>query len=197
MLNVAITGGIGSGKSMAAEHLRELGYKVIDADAISRGLTAPGGKALPLIRDRFGDELFYEDGSLNRAAVREMIYTDPVKKTLYESCTTRLVLEDLAEIRELSKLSAEKVVFFDIPLLFETGTENDYDEIWVVTADADIRKRRIIERSNLDEATIEHIMSLQASEEDKVAKADRVIYNNGTIEDLNKAVDNTLKNFLK
>ena len=126
-----------------------------------------------------------------------MIYTDPVKKTLYESCTTRLVLEDLAEIRELSKLSAEKVVFFDIPLLFETGTENDYDEIWVVTADADIRKRRIIERSNLDEATIEHIMSLQASDEDKVAKADRVIYNNGTIEDLNKAVDNTLKNFLK
>lgn len=197
MLNIAITGGIGSGKTQVSEYIRSQGFNVVDADALSREMTAPGGKALPLIREKFGDQLFNEDGGLNRAAVREMIYNDPLRKSLYESCTTRLVLEDLAEIRELNKGTGEKAVFYDIPLLFETGTERDYDAVWVVSADKDIRKRRIMERSNIDEDTIELIMSKQTPEDEKVQKADCVIYNNGSVEELNTAVDDALKNFLK
>lgn len=197
MLNVAITGGIGSGKTQASDYLRSLGYTVIDADAVSRSLTAPGGKALPLIRERFGDDLFNDDGSLNRSAVREIIFNDPVKKSLYESCTTRLVLHELERIRKNNERAGEGVMFYDIPLLYETGTEKDYDQVWVVTADDDIRKRRVMERSNLDEATICLIMRGQTTEEEKIEKADRVIYNNGTIGDMHEAINAALKNFLK
>ncbi len=197
MLNIAITGGIGSGKTQASDYLRSLGYTVIDADAVSRSLTAPGGKALPLIRERFGDDLFNDDGSLNRSAVREIIFSDPVKKSLYESCTTRLVLHELERIRKNNERAGEGVMFYDIPLLYETGTEKDYDQVWVVTADDDIRKRRVMERSNLDEATICLIMRGQTPEEEKIEKADRVIYNNGTIGDMHEAINAALKNFLK
>ena len=197
MLNIAITGGIGSGKTEVSNHLRNLGYTVIDADAISRAMTAEGGKALPLIRAKFGDQLFNEDGSLNRAAVREMIYNDSDKKALYESCTTKLVLEDIAAIRERSEESGEEIIFYDIPLLFETGTEGEYDAVWAVITDVEIRKRRIKERSGLDDATIERIMSKQSSDSEKIEKADYVIYNNGTLDDLHSATETALKTFLK
>ena len=197
MLNIAITGGIGSGKTEVSNHLRNLGYTVIDADAISRAMTAEGGKALPLIRAKFGDQLFNEDGSLNRAAVREMIYNDSDKKALYESCTTKLVLEDIAAIRERSEESGEEIIFYDIPLLFETGTEGEYDAVWAVITDVEIRKRRIKERSGLDDSTIENIMSKQSSDSEKIEKADYVIYNNGTLDDLHSATEKALKTFLK
>ncbi len=193
MLNIAITGGIGSGKTEVSNYLRNLGYTVIDADAMAREMTALGGKALPLIRARFGDALFNEDGSLNRAAVREMIYSDPSKKALYESCTTKLVLEDIKSIRDRSERSGEEVVFYDIPLLFETGTENEYDSIWVVVSDINIRKQRIMMRSRLDEASIESIIDKQVSDEEKIAGADSVILNNGTIEELHSSIDIVLK----
>lgn len=197
MLNIAITGGIGSGKTEVSNHLRDLGYTVIDADAISREMTAEGGKALPLIRAKFGEQLFREDGSLDRAAVREMIYNDPAKKALYESCTTRLVLDDIAAIRERSELSGEEVIFYDIPLLFETGTEGDYDAVWVVVTDTEIRKRRIRERSSLEDAVIESIMEKQMSDQYKINRADYVIYNNGTLDELHSATKKALKTFLK
>ena len=197
MLNVAITGGIGSGKTEVSNHLRSLGYTVIDADAMAREMTAIGGKALPLIRAQFGDRLFNEDGSLDRAAVREMIYSDPAQKALYESCTTRLVLEDLAEIRDRNDMSGEEVIFYDIPLLFETGTEGDYDSVWVVVSDTDIRKRRIMERSGLDEAIIESIMEKQLPDRERIERADHVIYNNGSLDDLRSATDDVLATFLK
>ena len=197
MLNIAITGGIGSGKTEVSNYLRSLGYTVIDADAISRAMTAEGGKALPLIRAKFGDQLFNEDGSLNRAAVREMIYNDSDKKALYESCTTKLVLEDIAAIRERSEESGEEIIFYDIPLLFETGTEGEYDAVWAVITDVEIRKRRIKERSGLDDSTIENIMSKQSSDSEKIEKADYVIYNNGTLDDLHSATEKALKTFLK
>jgi dephospho-CoA kinase len=164
---------------------------------MAREIIAPGGKAIPLIKERFGDILFNEDGSLDRAAVRAMIYDDPDKKALYESCTTKLVLEEIAEIKDLCEKAGEDVIFYDIPLLFETKTESDYDAVWVVTANVDNRIRRVMERSKLDEAAIRRIMDSQLSEEDKIAKADHVIYNNGTIADLYRECDEALKTFLK
>lgn len=197
MLNIAITGGIGSGKTQASDHLRDLGYKVIDADAMAREITAPGGKALPLIRERFGGCLFDDDGNLDRAAVREMIFSDPSKRALYESCTTQLILDDIAGIRSNAEKSGDKVIFYDIPLLYETGTEDEYDIVWVVTADKDIRVKRVMERSDIEAAAVESFMKSQITEEEKTAKADYVIYNNGSIEDLCRSVDEALKTILK
>ena len=197
MLSIAITGGIGSGKTETADYLRSLGYTVIDADAISKEMTSKGGKALPLIRERFGDSLFKEDGTLDRAAVREMIFTDPEKKAAYEACTTKLVLDDIAEKKELSERIGEEVIFYDIPLLYETGTEDQYDAVWVVTADKEIRMKRIMERDGKNSKDIEQIMDSQASEDEKIAKADYVIYNNGEIEEMQRAADDALRTFLK
>ena len=193
MINIAITGGIGSGKSEVTNYLVSKGYMVIDADKMSREMTAPGGKAIPYILEHFGNSFILEDGSLDRAAMRDLVFKDPAKKELLEEGTTKVVLEDIEAIKKEREASGDKALFFDIPLLFETGTEADYDVILVVTADYEIRKARIKARDGIDSAIIDLIMDSQEGEERKAAMADFVIFNNGTIDELHDAVDLLLK----
>ena len=161
MLSIAITGGIGSGKTCVTDIIRSHGFTVIDADAMSREMTSAGGKAIPYIREKFGPEFIMEDGSLNRAAMRDLIFRDPAKKALLEEGTTKVVLEDIETIRRQKEKAGEKALFFDIPLLFETGTEGEYDAVWVVSADYDVRARRIMERDGIDAGMIGLIMDSQ------------------------------------
>lgn len=195
MLNIAITGGIGSGKTSVTEILRSCGYTVIDADAMSRELTSSGGRAIPYIREKFGPGFIMEDGSLDRAKMRDLIFRDPAKKALLEEGTTRVVLEDIEAIRSQKEKAGEKALFYDIPLLFETGTEGEYDAVWVVTADHALRAARIMERDGIDAGMIDLIMDSQEDDEVKKAKADLVIYNNGTMEDLETAVEKALSSY--
>ena len=193
MINIAITGGIGSGKSEVTNYLASKGYMVIDADKMSREMTGPGGKAIPYILEHFGNSFILEDGSLDRAAMRDLVFKDPAKKELLEEGTTKVVFEDIEAIKKEREASGDKALFFDIPLLFETGTEADYDVILVVTADYEIRKARIKARDGIDSAIIDLIMDSQEGEERKAAMADFVIFNNGTIDELHDAVDLLLK----
>ncbi|MBR0380154.1 MAG: dephospho-CoA kinase [Mogibacterium sp.] len=195
MLNIAITGGIGSGKTSVTEILRSCGYTVIDADAMSRELTSSGGRAIPYIREKFGPGFIMEDGSLDRAKMRDLVFRDPAKKALLEEGTTRVVLEDIEAIRSQKEKAGEKALFYDIPLLFETGTEGEYDAVWVVTADHALRAARIMERDGIDAGMIDLIMDSQEDDEAKKAKADLVIYNNGTMEDLETAVEKALSSY--
>ena len=195
MLNIAITGGIGSGKTSVTEIIRSCGYTVIDADAMSRELTSSGGRAIPYIREKFGSGFIMEDGSLDRAKMRDLIFRDPAKKALLEEGTTRVVLEDIEAIRTQKERAGDKALFYDIPLLFETGTEGDYDAVWVVTADYALRAARIMERDGIDAGMIDLIMDSQEDDEVKKAKADLVIYNNGTMEDLEKNVEKALSTY--
>ena len=195
MLNIAITGGIGSGKTSVTEILRSCGYTVIDADAMSRELTSSGGRAIPYIREKFGPGFIMEDGSLDRAKMRDLIFRDPAKKALLEEGTTRVVLEDIEAIRSQKEKAGEKALFYDIPLLFETGTEGEYDAVWVVTADHALRAARIMERDGIDAGMINLIMDSQEDDEVKKAKADLVIYNNGTMEDLETSVEKALSSY--
>ena len=195
MLNIAITGGIGSGKTSVTEILRSCGYTVIDADAMSRELTSSGGRAIPYIREKFGPGFIMEDGSLDRAKMRDLIFRDPAKKALLEEGTTRVVLEDIEAIRSQKEKAGEKALFYDIPLLFETGTEGEYDAVWVVTADHALRAARIMERDGIDAGMIDLIMDSQEDDEVKKAKADLVIYNNGTMEDLETSVEKALSSY--
>ena len=193
MINIAITGGIGSGKSEVTNYLSSEGYTIVDADRMSREMTSAGGKAIPYIREHFGESFILEDGSLDRAAMRDLVFRDPAKKKLLEEGTTKAVLNDIEEIKRERACCGDKALFFDIPLLFETGTENDYDLVLVVTADYDIRKERIMARDAIDSAIIDLIMDSQEGEERKAALADFVIYNNGTMDELHAAVDLLLK----
>lgn len=192
MITIAVTGGIGAGKSTVTEYLVSKGFTVIDADRMSREMTGPGGKAMPYILEHFGADFIKEDGSLNRAAMRNLIFQDPKYKAILENGTTRVVLEDIGKIREEKAASGEKALFFDIPLLFETHQEGNYDQVWVITADYEIRKQRIMQRDHLDDNIIDLIMDSQTDEDRKVKAADLVLYNNGTVGELYEAVDKAL-----
>jgi len=195
MITIAITGGIGSGKTQVTNYLISRGFTVVDADRMSREMTAAGGKAMPYIMEHFGPSFILEDGSLDRAAMRDLVFRDPSWKSVLEEGTTKVVLEDIEAIKKEREASEDKALFFDIPLLFETGSEDDYDAVWVVTADYEVRKQRVMERDGIDPAIIDLIMDSQDGEEKKVSLADNVIYNNGSLDDLRETVDRTLKSY--
>lgn len=192
MITIAITGGIGAGKTTVTEHLISKGYTVIDADKMSREMTGPGGKAMPYILEHFGPDFINSDGSLNRGAMRDLVFQEPKYKAILEEGTTKVVLEDIEKIKQEKASSGEKALFFDIPLLFETHQEENYDQVWVVTADYEIRKSRVMERDKIEPSIIDLIMDSQSEEERKVESADVVFKNNGTIEELTAEVDRVL-----
>lgn len=193
MKTIAITGGIGSGKSELTNYLTQLGYTVVDADRMSREMTGPGGKAMPYILEYFGPDFILPDGSLDRAAMRDLVFRNPAKKKLLEEGTTKVVLEDIEQIKKEREDRGDSALFFDIPLLFETGTQDDYDLIWVVTAPYEVRRERVMKRDGIGSEIIDLIMDTQEDEYKKASKADFVIVNDGTIDELRAAVDDALK----
>ena len=195
MITIAVTGGIGSGKTQVTNYLISKGFTVVDADRMSREMTSAGGKAIPYIREHFGPSFILEDGSLDRAAMRDLVFKDPSWKKVLEEGTTKVVLEDIEAIKKERAASNDKALFFDIPLLFETGIEDDYDAVWVVTADYDLRKKRVMARDGIDPSIIDLIMDSQDGEEKKVQLADHVIYNNGTLDELRESVDAVLRSY--
>ena len=192
MITIAITGGIGSGKSTVTDYLTEKGYTVIDADAMSRAMTAAGGKAMPYIREHFGPDYINKDGSLNRVAMRDLVFRNPKYKAILEEGTTKVVLEDIEKIRQEKSKAGEKALFYDIPLLFETHQEDNYDLIWVVTADRELRKERVMKRDGTDAEIVDLMIGSQAEEDVRISKASTVLSNNGTVEDLHAEIDRAL-----
>ena len=195
MITIAITGGIGSGKTQVTNYLLSKGFTVVDADRMSREMTSAGGKAIPYIREHFGPSFILEDGSLDRAAMRDLVFKHPDMKALLEEGTTKVVLQDIEAIKREHAASKDKALFFDIPLLFETGSEKDYDAVWVVTADYEVRKNRVMARDGIQPSIIDLIMDSQEGEARKVLLADFVLYNNGTLDELRDAVDRALEEY--
>lgn len=193
MITIAVTGGIGSGKSTVTDYLIKQGYTVIDADKMSREMTSSGGKAMPYILKNFGPDFINPDGSLNRMAMRDLVFRDPRAKSVLEEGTTRIVLEDIEKIKAEKREQGEKAIFFDIPLLFETHQEDNYDLVWVVAADRNIRRDRIMMRDDLSPEIADLMISSQEEDEVKINKADTVLYNNGTVEELITSVDEALR----
>lgn len=195
MITIAITGGIGSGKSTVTDHLLSCGYTVIDADRMAREMTASGGKAMPYILEHFGPDFINDDGSLNRTAMRNLVFQDPRYKKILEEGTTNVVIADIESIRQEREAAGDSILFFDIPLLFENHQEENYDQVWVVTADRDIRAARVMKRDNIDPSIIDLIMDSQEDEDRKISGATHVLCNNGTVEELLEAVDSVLREF--
>lgn len=178
---LGLTGGIGCGKSEAAACLKSLGAAHVDADAISRALTAPGGEALPAIREQFGDGVFYPDGTLDRAALGQIVFDSAPHRRLLEG-----ILHPLVQHRVLSEIQAagergDRVVVLDVPLLFETGMDVLCDETWAVTADAETQLIRVMSRGFTAEQAQARIDS-QMSAEERSARATRTINTNRPID---------------
>ena len=194
---IGITGGIGTGKSTVSAYLKQLGYDVIDADGIARDL-AGDPAVLAEIRDFFGDSVIADDGSLDRKKMAELVFSDMRKREMLESIITSRVIKKVGEIiddyRSGRKPAAkDKTVFLDAPTLFETGADRLVDEIWLVTCDMETRLERAGLRDDATRDKIEARIASQMSEDEKSERADVVIHNDGTKEELFRSIESMLK----
>lgn len=179
--HIGLTGGIGSGKSTVANFLARRGAAIVDADAISRSLTAPGGRAMAAIARTFGDEMVGTDGAMDRAAMRERIFSDPQAKRQLEHIIHPLVGQITAEQAQAAVQSGQRVVVFDVPLLVESGERwrQQVDRVVVVDCDVETQKQRVMARSGLSAEEVERIVAQQASRAQRLACADLVVFNQG------------------
>lgn len=190
---IGLTGGIGTGKSTVSSYLKSLGFDVIDADGIAREL-AGEPSVLAEIRDFFGDEVFDDDGSLDRRKMAEIVFSDVRKRELLESIITSRVIKKVSDIIDdyrAGRIAASKkdIVFLDAPTLFETGADRLVDEVWLVTCDMETRLERAELRDDTSREKIEARIASQMSEDDKAERSDEILLNNGKKEDLYKQID--------
>lgn len=161
---IAITGGIGSGKSTVAGWIEETGVPVVDADAISRALTAPGGAALPPIRNAFGGGVFHPDGSLNRAALADLVFrVDPTRQKQLNAILHPMVIEEMRRRLDALEARGEAVAVIEVPLLYEAGMEGIADAVICVAASEETRIKRLTARSGL---TREQALSRMRAQQD-------------------------------
>jgi dephospho-CoA kinase len=177
---IGLTGGIGSGKSTVLQMLRELGAAAIDADAISRATTAPGGAALPHIASRFGPEFIGADGALDRGRMRERAYAHPEARRELEQIIHPLVGEEIARQVDAALAAGTRCIAFDIPLLVETGRwRAQVDRVLVVDCEPETQVARVTARSGLAPDEVRAIIAAQAPRALRLAAADIVICNEG------------------
>lgn len=166
---IGITGGIGSGKTTVAALYRSQGVPTIDADGISRALTAPGGEALPAIREAFGDDVFNLDGTLHRAALAKKVFTDnPVPRAKLNGILHPMITRRLLD--ELNRLQAagEPIALMDVPLLFEAGIDKLCDAVICITAPEAAQVKRIRDRDHISrEEALHRIRSQNTAERTK------------------------------
>ncbi len=180
LIKLGLTGGIGSGKSTVAAALQEAGAAVVDADAISRSTTAPGGAAMPAIAQQFGPQFVDADGALNRNAMRELVFAKPEARLQLEAIIHPLVGQETARQTQAALDAGKKLVVFDVPLLVESAHWRDrVDRVLVVDCRVETQIERVMARSQLTREAVQAIIAQQASRERRVAAADMVIYNEG------------------
>jgi len=186
MLRVALTGGIGSGKTAVSDYLETLGVMVLDADRFAHQVTAKGEDAVTEIANLLGPAVIDADGHLDRAAVREQVFTDPEKRAALESIVHPRVRR---KMNEAASQATGPYVIFSIPLLIETDQADNFDRIVVVEAARERRAERVLERSGLDRQAFLSIDDAQASDVDRRNAATDLLNNDGNLESLHAEVD--------
>lgn len=179
---VAITGGIGAGKSKVSDFLMKDGFPVLKADDIAKDLMQNNSDVKKLIIQEFGEES-YKDGKLNTKYLSDKIFNDEDNVDKINAIVHPIVIEKINKLCE-KEFSTSNLVFVEIPLLFESELQDFFDYTILVFADEGIRIKRTIERGNLSEADVKKRMQFQIPDEEKKDKVDFVIENNSSIEDL-------------
>jgi len=185
MLTVALTGGIGSGKTQVSDYFVSLGVPVIDTDIISRQLVEPGQPALEKITESFGHQLLFASGQLDRAALREIIFNDATARKKLEDILHPAIREKVQH--QLQALSFPYVIIV-IPLYVETGQFLKTDRILVVDCPQEIQKKRVLARDNVSMEQLGKILEAQVTREQRLAVADDIIVNDADIETLQHKV---------
>ena len=185
---IGLTGGIASGKSTVSSLLTEHGYAVIDADRIAWQLAEPDNSLWQAYYERYGEKVLNDDRTLNRQAVASVVFQNPAEKLWMDSAAHPMIKAEIQ--RNLARLIAagRDVVFLDVPLLYEAGWEYMADTVWVVYADEANQLRRLCQRNGFSEAEAQRRIGAQMPMAEKKRRADVVIDNNGSLEDLSRQV---------
>jgi len=185
-LVVALTGGVASGKTAVSDRFAELGVPIIDTDVIAREVVAPGSGGLAAVEAAFGSEMLTAEGALDRPALRRKIFDEPGARTRLEDILHPRIAEEAR--RRLNELDGSYAILV-VPLLVESGLFSDADRVLVVDVPADVQVSRLMERDGSTRGQAEAMLAAQASREQRLARADDVIENTGTLAELNARVD--------
>ena len=178
---IGLTGGIGSGKSTVASMWAARGAAVVDADAISRSLTAPKGRAMEAIVRTFGSGMVGPDGAMDRQAMRDLVFKDPKAKHQLEQIIHPLVSLITSEQTQNALDQGKRCLIFDVPLLVESGERwrRQVDRVLVVDCDEDTQCQRVMQRSGLSSMQVHQIIRQQAARAQRLACADITLFNQG------------------
>jgi dephospho-CoA kinase len=184
-LKIGLTGGIASGKSSVADLFAQHGVPVIDADRIARELVEPGQIANQLIQSAFGQAIFQDDGQLNRALLRQQIFSNPKAKQQLEAILHPLIRQKmLDEIKQINSA----LVILAVPLLVEANMQSLVDRVLVVDCDPAIQLKRLCERDNISLDLAQTMINAQTERQQRLQSADDIINNNGEIDELEPQV---------
>ncbi len=197
VLKVAVTGGAGSGKTTVCNRLKELGVKVISSDVLAKEAVAHGSLAHENIVNYFGEKILLSDGNLSRQALRRIIINDDVARLALE----RFIHPEISRLMHLRIAQAEQdgdpVLLVEVPLLFELGMAEQFDVIIVVSADHELRVKRLMERDNVSRDEAEDLINVQMPQAEKVERAEYVLANNCSKDLLISSVDLLFNNFFQ
>jgi dephospho-CoA kinase len=193
-LIIGITGGIGSGKSAVTQRFEQHGITVVDADLAARVIVEPGKPALQAIAEHFGDDILLENGALDRAALRSRVFLDEDERSWLEQLTHPLIGQEILDQLEASR---SPYTILSSPLLLETSQKGLANCVVVVDVPEEVQLKRAMQRDDNDEAQIRRIMAVQMARADKVERADIVIDNSGSLDDLNSRVEELHGEFLR
>jgi dephospho-CoA kinase len=192
-----LTGGIGAGKSAVAELLEEYGIPVVSADELSRMVVAPGTAGLADVVTEFGSEVLDDRGELDRRAMGSIVFGDPAKRKKLENILHPRIRERYEQVLDALEKAGHPVMVYEVPLLFEKGLQGDVKAVILVSASDKARIARVQARDGLNLEEIEARMAAQMPEKEKRAKADYIIHNDGSLDDLREEVERMISRFLK
>lgn len=192
---VALTGGIGSGKSIATQTFSALGVPVVDLDVIAHALTATDGVLIPQIKAEFGSEFITEKGALNRPLMRALVFTQPEARAKLNAIMHPAIFNEA--VRQLAELEALAYVVLAIPLLQESQRYLPYiDHVLVIDCEESLQLERVMQRSGISAQEAQNIINAQSSRQSRIAMADTVIANNGGLAEFEQKIHLFHKNYI-
>ncbi len=192
MIRVALTGGIATGKSYCAARLAARGIPVVDADQLAREVVRPGTPGLAAITKRFGPGVLRPDGALDRPRLAATVFSDDAGRRDLEAIVHPAVYEAIQGWLRRAEVAGAPLAVADIPLLYETGRDAQFDRVIVVACTPERQLARVVERNGLSEEDARRRIAAQIPIQEKVKRADHVIRTDGTFEDTDRQVDRVL-----